>query len=823
MPSKNPAVMISSDLKRSAESLEILERRGSDIRFRIRAKHLRETRMNISILEGIEASDLNSDGSIHYSIHSDFAKYDQARRMVEFSGNVRMFLGKELEFRTGSLQYDLNSEIGSASESVRWVSPEATGSAQGFHYYRKKDLFELASNVNFLLKKKKMPFDASKEPVEIRASSESAACFIKQNRMVFTGKVKVESDGSGTITAEKVELDWNPEQKNIRSLIASGSAVCQFKEETETRVLSGEIVAFYIGSAKSLERIRIIGQAMMNQKAQVQEHNLSAAQIELVVDSVHNAVAAIHATGEVNGQSIANFRTVQGIQETLISGAALDAQFEPETKQLKKVEAQGRAKLSSTAGKEMASNDLRAEEIRAYFRNMHSQASIDYLQAEGGIHWVFIPQRKNVPERPEPVRTLTAEKMEVRYSNLGNYPDSGTASGKKGNLVVIAEDFRHPSNRLQIRRLSADLIKFHFYPEKYLLKDITAEGHVQTEYDGIEKSAPGGSMHSSSEQLRAEFGFKDGAGYLKSAAQWGDFRYWDDSYSATAGRCDYNAEDQFLILKEEPKLTDKRSSTAGDLMKYDLKAKMLQIRGNVKSLLSSQKNETIFFQSSGSSSPAVIFADELGYWREEGRFRYANAIVLSESQQLQAGILEIFDNGEKVEAQGKVHHLLFPKENLGSLTKLSQKKRTVSPVGLASENIRRSLATKASPQQGSVLASNSFTLIQSDRLRYLFKGGTINYHGHVNLLSKDLNLSADDLNGLLGPDGKSIKHVQADGDVVLQHQSRICRGESAEWFPDSLNYIVTGNPAEIDDPEYGHSRPHRLTYFQADDRIVLEK
>jgi LPS export ABC transporter protein LptC len=792
---KTPA-MISSDLKQSAESLEIIERRGSDIRFRIRARH-GKTRTDTSILEGVDASDFNPDGSIHYSIQSDFAKYDQVRKLVEFSGNVRMYLDKDLELRTGSLQYDLNTEIGSASGIMQWISHDITGTAQSVRFYKEKDLFELNSNVQFILKQKNMPFGSLKKPEEIHASSERAICLISQNRMIFTGKVKIESEGAGILAGEKVELVWSPDRKNIKSLTASGNAVCQFKGENESRILSGDVVAFDISPARSLERIRIIGQATLNQKTQVQDQNLSAAQIELIMDPVHNAIAAIH------GQSSVNYQMIQGAQEMVLSGDILDAQFAPETKHLKKAEARGGAKFSSAGGKDMVSNDLHSEEIRAYFRELHSQASIDYLQAEGAVHWAFVPPRKNIGERQEPARTLTAAKMEVRYSSLGNYPDSGTASGKNGILVVITENYRQPSASSQIRRLSGDLIKFHFYPEKNLLKDMTAEGHVQTEYDTSVKSAEklvvGGPIHSSSDNLSAEFAVKDRVGYLKSAAQWGNFKYWDGSYSASAGRCDYNAEEQFLVLKETPKISDERSSTSGDQIKYDLKAKMLLIRGNIRTVLSSQKNKAVFFQSSDSSSPAIILAEELRYWREEGRFRYTNGKVLSENQQLQAEILEISGrNGEHVEAQGKVHHLLSLKESPGGKTKSSRKQGTVPP-------------------------SNSLTIIQSDQLKYLSKDNTIKYHGHVILISKDLNMSSDVLDGLLGQDGKNIKHVQADGNIVLRYRNRTCRGDSAEWFPESSTFTVTGNPAEIEDPEHGSSRPHRLTYFQADDRIVLEK
>jgi lipopolysaccharide export system protein LptA len=609
--------------------------------------------------------------------------------------------------------------------------------------------------------------------------------------MVFTGKVKIESKGSGTLSGERVELSWSSDRKNIRSLMASGNAICQIKGDGESRILSGETVEFEISPMRSLDKIRITGKASLNQKSKLQEQNLSAARIQLIMDPAHNTIAEIH------GQSEVKFRTMQGAAETLVSGENVDAQFEAETQNLKKVAARGRARFSTTGGKETGSNDLQSEEIRAYFRELHSNASIDYLQAEGAVHLTFVPQRKNVADRQDPARTLMATKMEVRYSSNGDYPDWGTASGK----VVITENYGQQSVCSQNSRLCADLIKFHFYPEKNLLKDMTAEGHVKTAYDKAtqtsEKSMGKGPIHTSSDKLSVEFAIKDGVGYLKSAAQWGNFKYWDEAYSASAGRCDYNAEEKFLILKEAPKISDERSSTAGDQMKYDLNTKMLLIQGKVRSLLSSQKNKTALFQGSD-SSPIIIFAQEMRYWRDEGRFRYTNGKVLSEEQQLQAEVLEISGNGDQIEAQGNVQHLLALKEGSG-------------------------IKMKSSSKQGADLSSNQLTKIQSDRLKYLSKNNTINYHGNVIFRSKDINLSTDDLNGLLSQDGKSIKHVQAAGNVVLRPKNLICRGDTAEWLPESGAYIVTGNPAEVEDPGHGRSRPHRLTYFQADDRIVLEK
>jgi LPS export ABC transporter protein LptC len=782
-------LMIGSNLKRSAESLEIFERRGSQVRFRIRAKHGREM-PEISILEGIEASDFNADGSIHYSIQSDFAKYDSARKLVEFSGNVRMFLGKDLELRTGSLHYDLNTTIGSASEMVQWLSHDVSGTAQGIRYYRQKDLLELNKNVQFVLKQKKMPFSASKESEEIHASSDNASCFIAQNRMVFVGKVKIKSNSSGILAGEKIELVWNSDRTNIESLTASGNAECQFKGEKERRILRGDRVVFDIGLTKTLEKISITGQASLNQKTLDQEQTLSAGQIQLNMDPVHNAIAEIH------GQSAVKFLSTQGAEEMSVSGEVVDAQFAPENSQLKMVQAHGPARFSMTGRKDTAASELNSDEIRAYFREGKLQASIDHIQAKGSVEWIYTPHKKNRAGRAETSRKLTAATMEIRYSSRGDYPDWGTAEGK----VIITENSGNDTVKSPMRKLSADAIKFNFYPERNIIKNMTAAGNVQTTYDKVTLAGVNqkkGSIQTSSDQLNAFFTIKDNAGYLTTAAQWGNFKYQDGSYSISAGRCDYDAEEQSLHLKEAPKISDERSSTTGNQMQYNLKEKMLSIEGKVQTILHSQGNKPSFFQSS-TSFPTVIIAETMQYWTEASRFKYTNGKVLAENQQLQAEVLEISGNGEQIEAQGSVYHLLSLKEGVGSIKKSSNKK-------------------------GPDLSAAPVTGIHSDKLKYLSKNNTINYHGKVIIISKQTTLSADDLDAFFDRDGKNIQHVKATGNVVLRRGNRICRGDSADWHPETSIYEMVGNPVEVEDPEHGRSYPHRLTYFQADDRIVLGK
>jgi lipopolysaccharide export system protein LptA len=785
---KKAPKMISSDLKRSVESLEIIERRGSHIRFKIRAAHSRDTRTDTSILEGIEAFDFNPDGSIHYSIQSDFAKYDQVRKLAEFSGNVRMFPDKNVELRMHSLRYDLNAHIGSASKGMQWIAPDVTGTAQDVRFFRDTDVIELDKNVQFVLKQQKLPFSTLKDPATIHATADHALCFLKKNKMVFNGNVKIESNNDGELSGEKVELSWSPDRKNIQSLELSGEASGVFIGEQERRTLDGDSILFEMSPDRSLDRIRINGRASMTQKTPAQEQTLNAAQIEVKLDPAHHTISVIR------GQSAVKFRTKRGAEDLTVLGENVEAQFVAGFNYLKMVEARNQAKFSLAGGKDAASGELSAENIQAYFREWNAQTAVDRIQAAGSVQWVFAPLQTSSDGKRQPAGTLTAANMEIRYAGQGNYPDWGTASGK----VVITGNNEKSSSGSSMRRLSADSMKFHFYPEKNLIREVAAEGHVQTAYSGatpISGKLTREPVETFSDQLIASFVEKDGRGYLKSAEQYGNFQYRDGSFTASAGRCEYDADTQLLQLKESPKISDERSITTGMRMKYNLKEKMLLIQGKVRTALSTQKNKALFFQSSDASSPAIILAEELQYWTEDKRFRYRSGKVLSENQQLQAEVLEIGENGDQISAQGSVHHVLSLKEEFGKVNN--------------------------SGRQKADLAANTLTDIKSDQLMYLSKNNTINYRGNVIFRSKDLSLSANDLNGLFDPDTKKIKRIKAIGNVVLRHRKRICRGESADWQPELSIYEMTGNPVEVEDMEHGRSRAHRLTYYQADDRIVL--
>jgi hypothetical protein len=107
-------------------------------------------------------------------------------------------------------------------------------------------------------------------------------------------------------------------------------------------------------------------------------------------------------------------------------------------------------------------------------------------------------------------------------------------------------------------------------------------------------------------------------------------------------------------------------------------------------------------------------------------------------------------------------------------------------------------------------------------MEYRSGDGIIRYSYEVEMKSNELTFYSDALNVSLDDEAKDIRRVLAEKNVLVRHDGRVFRGDTAEWIPSSNRVVFTGNPAVIDDPARGRSSARRLTYFQDEDRITFE-
>jgi LPS export ABC transporter protein LptC len=784
----NPPKILAPEVKRSAKDIEYSEFQGDPrvLRFKIHANLLLETQEG-DLLEGIEAYDFNPDGSVRNLIRSQKARYDPERKLADFFGDVRLSINKSTQLQTNSLHYDLNSGIGTSPDFLQFQSEQIHGTARGVRYDQKQQALALTSEVNLTLEQRwqQKKNDASQR--ELHATADRAYCSEIDNRVLLEGTARVDSD-SQTLSGERIEALFDPDEKNIRSLTASGNAVYDSKMAEGTRVLGGDQLVFGLSRSGALERISLSGQAWFSSKSSAEEQDLRGSKIDVNFD-------AGEIPTQIEARTAVSFRMQREKEQTLVSGEQLEAKFAEGTRYLesllvRKNPGAGNQARMSVKTANAAGSDLQADEIRIGLHESGGRSVLEKLRAEGSTKYVSSLAAGRRAE-VEPLRSMRASLLELTQSGTGDFIESGSATGN----VVISEEWESGPTSAQVRRLSADRAHFTFFPEGNALKNLDAEGRVRVAYEkkGKAKASPLEKFNTASDNISAVCDLVSGRSVVRSVVQWGKFTYEDGARSASAGRCEYRAGKAIVTLSESPKISDETKTTSGDRMEYDQNRKVLWVSGRVRSVLNPGGRKESFLGSTSSSSPGIVKADEMRYWTETGRVLYSvNVHALSENQDLTTDELEITDGLNQLSARGAVRHLLSKKDQGNS-------------------------------SKGLQPAADLLTEVESTAMTYSKAKNQISYSGNVALHSRDLDLKADNLDAVPANDERSLKQATASGKVVLHMGARVCKGGNAEYYADSGRVIVTGHPAEVIDPSRGRSTARRLTYSTSDDTILLEE
>lgn len=793
---KQAAQVLSSDMLRSAESIEYSKYENGRVRFKIRAERLLETRQGKSLLQGIEAFAWNADGSISNQIRSQRAEYDGDHKLADFSGDVRLDIGEDVQVRTNSLHYDLNTNVGSTDDRIQFASKQAQGTARGVRYNQVQRSLELNGDLDFTITRPVTKQDGSVQTEHIHARSSRGYYSRREGIFRFQGNAHLDSELS-SLSGDTIEARFREDQKHLSSLICEGNVIYQSKDTHEARTLQGDRMTFGIGQdSGSLQSIDVLGHGSFASTTAIAEQALRGSTIHMEIDAAAGLPTQVLSDGAVE------FRMKREAEVTVMTGEKLNAFFVAGTSLLREIDVQQRARMLTSRPQDAGQDELSAEEIRLSFREMQGRSTLNELKADRSVRFVSTPAKKAGGARSEPSRSLSAASLAVLYSKSGDYFESGIAAGN----VILSGIPLGEAGHSEIRRLTADTVQFHFFPGNNRLKDFDGDGHIQVLYqkpaDPATKAAAQ-EFRTSSSGMRATF--KEADGTAQEVSQWGDFQYQDASRSASSGRSDYDALKEVLVLRESPRISDANGTTAGDLVEYDRKQKILSVRQHVRSIMKAKKENrgTPFANASGSSTPGIITAEEMRYWTEQSRARFAGDVqLLSENGQLQAMVLETLNGDERVEAQGNVRHFIPRKET--------------------AEETKPGTKNEASASEPAKNLQRAPVLIKSSQMRYIKAENSVHYSGNVNLTSAEMEMSAESLDVFLDKEGKQIERATAKGKVAIHQAGREIKGDTADYYLVASKLVVSGNPAEVRDPAQGKSVARRLTFLIADDRILLE-
>lgn len=781
--------ILDSKIVRSAEGIEYSDYRNGALRFRIRASRLVETRHGKSILQGVEAHDFDPDGSVRHEIRSDRAEYDAKAKMADFSGDVHLVLRRELEVRVDALRYDFATGIGTAPGLLHFRSEEIVGTAHGMTFDQKEKSIWLTGRVDCTFK------DAGKSPRTFHATAERAFRSEKTHQIRFEGNARLVSDTGSSrapgkngddrkdeLSAERIEGFLDASGRRLTSVIASGGALFRSEERGERRTLTGDQMAFDIAGSGALDKLKVSGRAELTSSAQGQEGNLRGREIDIEFDGTG-------APSSVTGSGRVSLVMKRGEEQTAVSGDRLVAHFSQGAGELESVKVISGAR-ASIRDLRSAGSELVADEIRIAF--------VEAGGSETGKSG-FSANRKAPTTRERagtaakgPARVFKASLLEAVCARRRGFLQSVTASG----AATISETSAAAGS---YRELSADRVVFSFFPSRNQIREMNGYGRVRTIYRWKRSSRRDAATEESrteSDTIRALFVLEKGESVLRSLAQKGNFRYSDRTRSAEAGTCEYDASTGEIWLLDKPGVSGEGFRATGKRIDFDRNTRVLSVRGGVWSVVrTGGAKESFLGVSAGASSSAIVTARELKYWTDDGRVRYAGDVsLLSESQQLRTEVLKVDGGFERLEAVGKVRHL--------------------------------------APQKDRKSGSTRTLIIESARMDYQKETNVLSYSGGAVVRLSDVTFSALRVDAILNDQRRDLERVDAHGEVVVRRGEKEVRGENAEWRPDSDEFVVAGNPAEVYDPEgvatsagrvTSHTSARKLIWRAADDTIRMEK
>jgi lipopolysaccharide transport protein LptA len=210
----------------------------------------------------------------------------------------------------------------------------------------------------------------------------------------------------------------------------------------------------------------------------------------------------------------------------------------------------------------------------------------------------------------------------------------------------------------------------------------------------------------------------------------------------------------------------------------------LEVKSGVKVVLNSKKGEKnrVGFFSEG--DPVLIKAKQMRYFDQDKRFLFNGDIkAWQQKRTLLADEIALYEETGKILSRGGIKSI-FPHK-----PKDEEKEERVE--------------------------------ISSDKMTYDPEQNLVCYEKRSSLKVKDIDLQAESILVYLGEEEGDVLKIVAREDVVIDQNVGEGRGEEAIYDPDKDSVVLLGNPVLVD-KDRGITRGDKLTFYLADDRILVE-
>ena len=318
----------------------------------------------------------------------------------------------------------------------------------------------------------------------------------------------------------------------------------------------------------------------------------------------------------------------------------------------------------------------------------------------------------------------------------------------------------------------------------------------------------------------------DPDGGLQKIVQTGNFEYHEPSGNPNAGgraafadASTYTPNDQILLLQGSPRIIDGGMTTTAVHVRINRETGEGFADDDVKttySELKAQPDGALL----ASSDPIHITAQHMVGFKDPGVAHYTGNVRLWQGANVVRAPKIDFDNTKR--------SMVAESDKTQKVTSLFVQQSAdgkVTPVDVVSDRMTYVDEERRARYSGSVIAKSPTSTVTTEQLDVFLKKADQDSDPTQAAAQKPQTQQASQQKGpiLPGADAPSkIDHMVATGKVVVTEPNRRAVGDKLVYTADDAKYLLTGRSPSIFDAEHGTVWGDSLTFYNHDDRVLVE-
>jgi lipopolysaccharide export system protein LptA len=292
----------------------------------------------------------------------------------------------------------------------------------------------------------------------------------------------------------------------------------------------------------------------------------------------------------------------------------------------------------------------------------------------------------------------------------------------------------------------------------------------------------------------------------------------DKRTQAWAGKALYTPADGILLLTGSPRVADGGMVTTANSIRFNRTNDDAFAEGDVKSTYSDLKEQPNGALLASASPIHVTAATMTAHSSNAIALYQGKARLWQDANVIEAPSIQFDRNQRSLLAEGTATHPVS--------TVLVQDAHASAEEKIHYNGDQTAKArTKDRPADAITVTSARLTYVDAERRAH--------YDGDVIAKGASFTASAKTADAYLVPRSQAtsnqqltapgrLDHMVAEGSVVVQQPSRRAEGQKLVYTAADDKFVLTGGPPSIFDAERGKITGVSLTFFRADDRVLVE-